>query len=324
MRKGKLTNEELDALILSKIRFTRPEVQVHAKVGFDCAQLDLADDLVVISTDPITACEENIGAIFVSVCTNDVAAAAAQPVALTVTMLIPPHETKEHIQDVFQDIAHNAKRLNVAIIGGHTEITDCVNKIVLCGTAIGRKARTPKKHIEPGDLLFMSKTAGYEGTSILAHDKAHLLADVLDEEALAYARSFVNNLSVIPDGALAAKAGSVFMHDATEGGVLGAAYEVSEALAMGLSVIEQDIPVDTVTQKICRHFKLDPLRLISSGVMLIAIKKEDSMALRQAFAAHHILLSQIGMFRADGKKELIQNGKVRPLAPPDSDEIYRV
>lgn len=39
---GKLTNDELDGLILSRIRHTRPEVVVRPHIGEDCAALVLA------------------------------------------------------------------------------------------------------------------------------------------------------------------------------------------------------------------------------------------------------------------------------------------
>ena len=37
---GKLTNEELDGLILSRIKHTRPEVVIRPHIGEDCAALD--------------------------------------------------------------------------------------------------------------------------------------------------------------------------------------------------------------------------------------------------------------------------------------------
>lgn len=76
---GKLTNDELDGLILSRIRHTRPEVVVRPHIGEDCAALDLGGKLCVLSSDPITAADKGAGRIAVHVACNDIASAGARP-----------------------------------------------------------------------------------------------------------------------------------------------------------------------------------------------------------------------------------------------------
>ena len=59
MNIGKLTNSELEALILSKFRKTRKEVKYPPMVGIDCAQVDVGG-VCVLSSDPITAATSRI------------------------------------------------------------------------------------------------------------------------------------------------------------------------------------------------------------------------------------------------------------------------
>ena len=59
------------------------------------------------------------------------------------------------------------------------------------------------------------------------------------------------------------------MHDITEGGVLGALWEVAQASSLGFKVYNDKMPISYITYNICRKFNLDPLKFISSGSMLI-------------------------------------------------------
>ena len=49
MRIGKLDNDQLNELILSKFRHTRSEVVCSPRIGVDCAAVDLGGRLAVLS-----------------------------------------------------------------------------------------------------------------------------------------------------------------------------------------------------------------------------------------------------------------------------------
>ncbi|MCL2434225.1 MAG: AIR synthase related protein, partial [Clostridia bacterium] len=87
---GKLTAEQLNDLIFSRINRTRSETLAGGGVGEDCAALALGDNTIILSSDPITASCHDPGALAVYVCCNDIAAAGAEPVAVLLTLLLPP------------------------------------------------------------------------------------------------------------------------------------------------------------------------------------------------------------------------------------------
>ena len=100
MQTGKLTNEQLDRLIFSKLKSTRAETVTGPGVGRDCAVADLGENYLVLSTDPITGTEKGIGRLCVNISCNDVAAAGGEPVAILVTMLIPPRAQMAQVEEV--------------------------------------------------------------------------------------------------------------------------------------------------------------------------------------------------------------------------------
>lgn len=318
MRIGKLSPDELKSIVLAKLTTVRPEVVLAASLGEDSAVLDLAGDLCVVSTDPITGANAEIGRLGVLIACNDIATNGAEPVGLLLTIFAPPHLHIEDIAGVMEQAAEAALEVGVQIIGGHTEVTAAVNQMILSCTAIGRVA--PDKLLKsggagPGDALVLVRSAGLEGTAIIAWDHAALLQEVLSAAELEEARSFSRHLSVLPAARIARANGAVAMHDVTEGGVLGAAFEMAEAAGLGLRLGE--IPVHPLTRKLCNTFGLDPLRLISSGALLIATPAPDRVIL--ALAKERIPAQRIGEFHNEATIITLHGVEV---SPPSGDELW--
>ena len=323
MRVGKLTNEQLDKLILSKLRHTRSEVVCAPSVGVDCTAVALKNGLAVLSCDPITAAETGVGRLTVNVSCNDAAASGAEPIGLMITLLLPPSVTEEEIGAVMDEIAEAAAAANVDIIGGHTEITPAVNRIVTCATVIASPV-TPEfitpKGLRDGDAIIMTKHAGLEGAMILA-DKLPKTSRLLSRAEREEVRGFADETSVVREGLIAAKHGAHAMHDVTEGGIMGALWEMSTASGVGVRFDLEAIPVRPVVKKLCAHYGIDVYKLISSGSMLIAA--EDAEAMAQLLRENGVEAAIIGY--ADGSLaggECI-DGSGSTLDPPEADEIYK-
>jgi len=241
-----------------------------------------------------------------------------------VTILAPPEATEEDIKRVMEEAGEAAFRLGVEIIGGHTEITSAVNRIVISTTAIGKviKDRIVRTSgAQTGDDVIMTKWAGLEGTSIIASDKERELVGKLSPEEIETAKSFIEHISVVEEGVTAGEFGASSMHDATEGGILGAAWEVAESSGKGIDIFIENIPVREVTRKISNIFAIDPYRLISSGSMLIAAK--NGAGLVGILEKKGIPSAIIGKI-TDSGRNIIRNEKRLPLTPPDVDELFKV
>ena len=320
MRIGKLDNDALNELILKKFKHIRPEVVCFPRVGVDCAAVDMGGRLAVLSTDPITSATGNLGTLTVHVSCNDAAAAGAEPVGLLVTLLIPPSATEEEVARVADELSIAAEAANVEIIGGHTEVTEAVNRLVTCATVLAKAG--PRGVIEPGgmqegDDIVLTKWAGLEGTAVIAEDYPERLGSLSVQE-LADARGFIRMVSVVKEGLYAASHGATAMHDVTEGGVLGAAWEMAEASGKGITINRDAIPVHPVTREICACVGVDPLRLLSSGAMLIACA--DGEAMVKGLLAQGVNASVIG--KATGQAARFADGAL--ILPPEADELYKL
>ncbi len=320
MRIGKLDNDELNELILSKFKKCRDEVVLSPRVGVDCAAVELGGRLAVLSTDPITSATENLGRLTVHVNCNDAAAAGAEPIGLLVTLLIPPHAEKGDVARVADELAAAALEANIEIIGGHTEVTPSVNRMVTCATVIARPGENGlimPSGMKEGDDVVLTKYAGLEGTSVVASDFSDRLSGMSEGE-LAEARDMIRFISVVKEGLYAAAHGASAMHDVTEGGVLGAAWEMAEASGCGMVIDPARIPVHPITAKICKKLDLDPLRLLSSGAMLVACA--DGEALVAGLLGIGVNAAVIG--KAGGEGVRFADGT--KIAAPGADELYKL
>ena len=320
MRIGKLTNQQLNEMIFSKLNNKREETSTLPSIGQDCAVVDLKDQLLVITTDPITGAQKDIGKLCVNICCNDVAASGGEPIAMLVTLLIPIEAELEEVQSIIDDVLIACDKNNIDLIGGHTEVSSAVNRYILSGVCVGKKRKEANHMIEKGYALVMSKTAGLEGTGIIITEKEEWKT-LLSAEELTEADTYLDSTSVLTEGMIGRQNNVALMHDATEGGILGAAWEMANVAELGLEIYLEKIPISRLTQKVCDYYGIDPYKLISSGVMLFAV--QDSEKLINNLEKNGIKATEIGMFTSDGKKVII-NDQVIELTPPKSDELYKV
>ena len=323
---GKLSIEQLKELVFEYTKNFREEVLTHPYIGQDCAVIDSKGSMISISSDPITAAKEDIGRLAVDINLNDIAASGASPFAITVTILCPLGTTDEDIKLVMKDIYESARAKEVQIIGGHTEVTSAVNKMIISVTALGLLSKAHFENVpvfQAGDYIYVTKDIAMEGTHIIALEKSSELSQLLSEEDNKTLEDYSRNLSVVEDSKLA-RDYECIMHDITEGGILGAVWETCEMIGFGAKLDYSSMPLSETSKKICHFYNINPLRLISSGSMLIVAKAHSSKALEQAFALSNIRLSKIGELSKDEAVVIFEDGIYSSVLPPKSDELYKV
>lgn len=326
MQVGKLTPAALQQLIFDRLGKRRPEVVLRGAFGEDSAALNLGGDLCVISTDPVTGAAKHAGWLAVHVSCNDVATNGAEPVAVLLTLLLPAGSDMGLVAEIMADAERAAQEVPVEIVGGHTELTRAVNQPIISATVVGRVPVTQLAtscNIQPGDALIATKYVGLEGTSILAWDFSDIVEPIIGGTLLEEARALKGLLSIVPEARIAAAHGVRAMHDATEGGVLGAAYEMAGAANLGFDLDEEAFVIHPATKLLAERIGFDPLRLISSGTLLLATSLPE--ALLEELHANEIHASVIGHFRLGGDKRLIKmDGSIELVHPPESDELWRL
>ena len=328
---GKLPPEQLRSLLKGAPKFD-PRLLIGPQIGEDAAVIDIGDRYLVVATDPVTFATDHIGRYAVHVNANDVAVMGARPLWFFAVMLLPENRTTPELAEtIMADVRITCEELGVALGGGHTEVTQGLDRPILVGQMLGEVAPdrlVPKTRIAAGDQILLTQGVAIEGTAILAREKTEQLLGRVDADLLARAARFLMDpgISVVSAALTAANAGGAVhgMHDPTEGGLATGLFELVSPAGLGLQVIRERIPVFSETAAICSALALDPLKLIASGALLVAVAPDGVALARTAIEATGVSVAAIGEVRpASEGITIVMNGKVAPLMPAVRDEIAR-
>ncbi|WP_369017738.1 AIR synthase family protein [Thermatribacter velox] len=323
---GKLDPKLLEKLVLKHQGAERPEVVFAGSVGRDCGILRFGEVLLALSCDPITGTAQGIGTLAPHVVANDLICAGAEPVGVLLSLLFPPLTTPQEVALVMEEIDQTCRKLGISILGGHTEITDALSRVIVHCAGVGKVLLNPPPdptRIQPGDCILMTKGAGIEGTAILAREREEELRTAIPEELLRRAQSLIEQISVVEEGKVALRFPVHCLHDATEGGILGGVWEATEAARCGFYLEEEKVTVYPETEALARHFQIDPLTLIGSGSLLIFTDHPEPLLF--ALREKGITASCIGKVTAkDTRCIKRKNGKEEEIRECPQDALWKI
>ncbi len=223
-------------------------------------------------------------------------------------------------------------RLEVTLCGGHTEITDSVNKTVVVGQMVGTAKRSrllDKKRIRRGDQILLTKALAVEGTAILAREFPRALESLgvpADEISRCGQFLFSPGISVLEEAETVLESGGVSaLHDVTEGGVATALEELTHAGRHRIRIRIHQVPVFPETARICRLLGIDPLGLIGSGSLLIVCRADSRERLQEALGDRGIRATPVGevLGPGSGVEAVDGNGEPHPWPHFETDELPR-
>ncbi|HXY08380.1 MAG TPA: AIR synthase family protein [Terriglobales bacterium] len=328
---GKLPLEHLRSLLSHSPKLD-PRLLIGPQVGEDAAVIDAGDRYLVVTTDPVTFATDQIGRYAVHVNANDVAVMGARPLWFFIVMLLPESRTTPELAEtIMADVRSTCEELGVALGGGHTEITQGLDRPILVGQMLGEVAPTRvvrKTRIAIGDQILLTQGMAIEGTAILAREKSEQLRGRVDANVLERGTRFLVDpgISIVSSALAAADVGGAVhgMHDPTEGGLATGLFELVAPAGLGLRVIRERIPVFPETDSICRALSLNPLKLIASGALLIAVAPDKVDAVLTVIQTIRIPVAVIGEVRPSSENiTIMTNGNIEPLTPAARDEIAR-
>ncbi len=328
---GKLDYRLLEKLLNSN-PINDPRVIIGPRIGEDAAVIDCGEKYLIAKTDPITFTTHRIGWYAVNVNANDIATMGATPKWFLATLLLPEGKTNAKLAtQIFKDIITSTHKLNITLCGGHTEISYRIDRPLVVGHMLGEIEKDKlviKSNARPGDDLLLTKGIAIEGTSIIAREKAATVRKKFGDRFLKRAQAFTDKpgLSVVADALLANKAAKIHaMHDPTEGGLATGIMELVKASGTGAIIDAEKILCYEETKQVCELFNIQPLGLIASGALLIALNPQDTKAVIAVLAKNGIACNRIGVLTKKGEGlKLLRKGKLVKMTTFKVDEITKI
>lgn len=325
---GKVPPEILETIIFKHLGVKDENVILGPSKGEDAAIVKVDENFLAISCDPISGAVRKVGWVSVHITCNDIATRGIEPKWFLGCLMLPEKTDRKSIREICTQMGKAARNINVSIIGGHSEFTPNLAHPLIIGFSAGvidGQRYVTSSGARPGDKILLTKSVGIEGTAILASDRYEELASKLGKKLVNNAARYIERISVVRDALIAAKYVHVHaMHDPTEGGIAGGLNELADASNVGFRIYEDKIPIQFETREICRVLKIDPLRLISSGALLICVDKRDVKLILDKFRRRRIQSSVIGEILADKSVRTVtkKDGRIVPLTTPLQDELW--
>jgi hydrogenase expression/formation protein HypE len=318
MDAGKLPNDLLSSL-LKRIERRDPRVIIGPGVGRDAAVVDAGGPkLLVAKSDPITFASDMIGWYAVHVNANDIACTGAIPSWFLATVLLPEDADASLAESIFGQLVEACSDLGIELVGGHTEITLGLTRPIVVGAMLGEVERDRLVRPDgglPGDALILTRGIAIEGTGVLAREAGERLQRLgLSAEEIEKAKRYIVDpgISVLKEASTACAAVQVHaMHDPTEGGLATALHEMAEANHCGIIVQEDAIEVLQLTQRLCDAAELDPIGLLASGALLLALAEEECAQALQAIEDAGVQARRIGSLVSAEAGVIMENNSGR-------------
>ncbi len=331
---GKISRAFFEDVISRRLGAKRKDIAKGPANGVDVGVVRLPGGRALISTtDPIYIVPpygwERAAWFAFHILASDLATSGVAPQYATMDWNLPMDIEDDQIATMLKVMDREAKKYGTAIVTGHTgRYEGCAYPMVGGATFLAvapRDGWVTSDMARPGNRLLVTKTAALEATAILANTFGEITARHLSPEHTARAQALFESMSTVDDALVAVaaaglrKTGVWAMHDATEGGVRNAVWEMSQASALGVDVDLAKVPVDPAVAEVCRVFGMEPLDAISEGTLLLSVHPDSSERVIARLKRRGILAVDIGAFTKRGGP-CRDRGAV--FGPPERDPFW--
>lgn len=324
-RIGKVEREFLDATVYTGLGAGRDDVRVGPGHGLDFGVIDVGDSVVAMAADPLFVPLElgvENGAWYgFQIVVSDVALSGIAPSHLSITLTLPPEESRDRFGRVWSVFDEEATAADIAIATGHTgRYEGCSYPYIGAATAFAVGDSTElvvPSDATPGDVVLVTNGPAIETVGVLAMrfgDQLDLPTAVVDD-----AKDRFWEMGVLATARTAAETGVVTaMHDATERGLANACHELATAAGVGLDITRDHLPMGAGVEPVCDRLDIDPLTTSSMGTMLVTADPADVDTVLAAFEAADIRADAIGHVH-EGEGVRIDGD---PLPQPETDPFW--
>jgi len=322
---GIMTKELLDELIFEA--FSNP----YLDKKHDGSIVDM-NGKVAISTDsfvvsPIFFKGGNIGDLAINGTVNDVAMCGAIPKFLTLSFIIEEGLLMTDFRRILQSIKKAAAESKVEIITGDTKVVERGkgDKIFINTTGFGPihpKANISIDRIREGDKIIVNGNIAQHGIAIMSQREGLTFESEIESDTT-YLHELVEDLLDTFGEKIK------LFRDPTRGGVASVLSEIAGETTLGISLNENNLPIDRQVKAVCELLGLDPLYVANEGLFLAIVDQEiESDVLSLMRSKNKGKNSQtIGEFTSDHPKKVVMKsviGGKRIVTPLLGEQLPRI
>ena len=285
---GKLSAELIDKVFVS--RFSNPTLERmddQAALEIGGARLAFTTDSFVVT--PLFFPGGDIGSLAVNGTVNDLAMGGAKPLYLSAAFILEEGMPTVELERIVDSMRTAADIAGVQIVTGDTKVVNRGkgDKVFINTSGIGvldRATRLSADGAQPGDKILLNGYLGDHGITILSQrENLEFECDLRSDCA-----SLSGLVQAMLDEAEAAGALDAIrcMRDPTRGGAASTLNEIAGRSRVGMSLVEDRIPVREAVRGACELLGLDPMYVANEGKLLAVVAPELAERLLAVMRAH--------------------------------------
>ncbi len=302
----------------------------------DGAVLSPVSDPLVLTTDsfvvsPLEFPGGDIGRLAVAGTVNDLAVMGAQPLALTLGLILEEGLPLATLDRILASIASTARAAGVPIVTGDTKVIErrrgpgAAGDGIFVNTAgLGRRrpdARLDLGRAGPGDAVILSGTLADHGLAVMSVRAGLEFESPLQSDAAP--------LHELIGALLDSSADVKFLRDPTRGGVAGVLADICEATGCSLEIDEGALPILPAARHAAEMLGLDPLVVANEGKVMAVVSAADAPRAMQALRAHPLghaaaVIGALTAARPPLVELLTRAGGRRIVQRPYGEELPRI
>jgi hydrogenase maturation factor len=300
---GKIDRRFFTEYLYPNLGADRDDVSLGPAHGVDFGVLDVDGTALVVATDPVSVLPrlglDRAARFALDVVLADVAVSGLPPTHLTVSLSLPPDFDDESFAAFWRAWSDEARDLGVSIAAGHTARYS-ESSFPWVGAATALAVGDPDDVIRPdgarpGDDLLVTKGPAVEATGLLTS----LFPDAvpLSGELLNTARARLDETGAVRDARVVAEAvprGVHAIHDATEGGLLGALFEMADAAGVRFVVDSDAVPWRPGVRETADALGFDPWTATTAGTLVVAVDPEHTAGVVAALERADVPVGVVG------------------------------
>lgn len=320
---GLMTRRLIDGLFRPAFA-TGPDDLTHdgAVLDIDGARLAFTTDSYVVR--PLFFPGGDIGSLAVNGTVNDLAMCGAEPLYLSVGLVIEEGFAVDDLSRVILSMRRAALAAGVRIVTGDTKVVERGkgDGLYVNTSGVGRLPASPPiapQRVRPGDAVILSGDIARHGIAIMAVRDGLGFETVIESDCAPLAA---------PVGDLLRSGIDVHcLRDLTRGGLATALVEIAETAGVTISLDDGAISVSDPVRGACEILGLDPLYVANEG-RFIAIVPAEAADLTVAVLRRHrgeaSLIGRVGAVARSGEVRLRTLGGTRVLDLPTGEQLPRI
>ncbi len=244
----------------------------------DGAILEFGERKLAFSTDtfvvnPIFFPGGNIGDLAINGTVNDVAMCGADPKYLSAGFILEEGFPIAQLETIVDSMKVAAAKAGVMLVTGDTKVVErgSADGIFINTSGIGL--------VRPG--IRISPTRAEIGDVVLINGRIadHGIAVMTKRQGLEFESSVVTDCAALNKmiGAILDEVADVHvLRDPTRGGIAATLNEIATAANIGITLIEDSIPLNEQVNAISSLLGLDPFYIANEGKVLVILKEADA------------------------------------------------